>query len=190
MPPAPRPANERERLAGLQESGLVEGGPNPGLEAIVRQAAALLATPIAAVTLLDRTYMRFKASVGLGVPYSSRDSAFCGYAILQPEPLVVLDAHTDPRFADNPLVRGQPGIRFYAGVSVFGRDNLPFGALCVIDTVERRAVDEAALRSLRALADKVSAIMSTSTRRLTVQWEAGPKARQIAITSSEWPEEG
>ena len=142
MPGAPLPANEVERLrkVPLRTSGLLESGPNPDLDVIVRQAAALWGTPIAAVSLLDGTHQHFKASVGVGVPHTSRDMAFCGYVILQSEPLVVLDAHVDARFADNPLVLGRPDIRFYVGVPVYGQDRQPFGALCVIDTTERLAV--------------------------------------------------
>ncbi len=122
MPAAPFPADEIERVSALRTSGLLESGPNCDLDVIVRQAAAVWGTPIAAVSLLDGTHQHFKASVGLGVPHTSRDMAFCGYAILQSEPLVVLDAHADARFADNPLVLGRPDIRFYVGVPVYGRD--------------------------------------------------------------------
>ncbi|MFL5287065.1 MAG: hypothetical protein ACJ8AW_40375 [Rhodopila sp.] len=104
MPAAPLPAEELERLNALRASGLLESGHDPGLGAIVRQAAVLWETPISAVTLLDGTYLHFKARLGLGMPKISRDAAFCGYAILQAEPLVVLDAQEDWRFADNPLV--------------------------------------------------------------------------------------
>ena len=75
-------------------------------------------------------------------------------------PLVVLDTHHDWRFVDNLLVLSRPGIRFYAGVPVFGQGNLPFGALCVIDTVQWQKVDDAAIQSLRALAEQVTAILS------------------------------
>jgi GAF domain-containing protein len=164
MPAAPLPANENARLRALRTSGLLESGPDPDLDVIVRQAAALWNTPIAAVSLLDGTHQHFKASVGLGVPHTSRDMAFCGYAILQSEPLVVLDAYTDPRFADNPLVLGRPDIRFYVGVPVYGQDHQPFGALCVIDTAERLAVDDASIQSLLALSDQVSRILSAPHR--------------------------
>lgn len=145
MPAAPLPANEINRLRALRASGLLENGPDPDLDATVRQAK-LWGTPIAAVTLLDGTHAHFKAGTGLDVPYTSRDEAFCGYAILQSDPLVVLDAHTDPRFADNPLVLAQPGIRFYAGVPIYGPDDQPFGALCVIDMTERPQIDEKQFR--------------------------------------------
>ena len=164
MPAAPFPANEMERVRALRRSGLLESGPDADLDVIVREAAALWRTPIAAVSLLDSTHQHFKASVGVGVPHTSRNMAFCGYVILQSEPLVVLDAHVDARFADNPLVLGQPDIRFYVGVPVYGQDRQPFGALCVIDTIERLAVDDASIQSLLALSDQVSKILSAPHR--------------------------
>jgi GAF domain-containing protein len=164
MPAAPFPANEIERVSALRKSGLLESGPDPDLDLIVRQAAALWGTPIAAVSLLDGTHQHFKASVGVGVPHTSRDMAFCGYVILQSEPLVVLDAHVDARFADNPLVLSRPDIRFYVGVPVYGQERQPFGALCVIDTTERSGVDDASIQSLLALSDQVSKILSAPHR--------------------------
>jgi GAF domain-containing protein len=169
MPAAPRPANDSERIAALQESDLLETGAHPDLDAIVRRAAALWGTPIAALTLLDGTHAHFKAKLGLSSSGISRDVAFCGYAILQSDPLVVLDSHADWRFADNPLVLDQPLIRFYAGIPVFGQGNHPFGAhpfgaLCVIDTAARQGVNDEALNSLRSLADEASVILSASRR--------------------------
>ncbi len=164
MPAAPFPVNEIERVSALRRSGLLESGPDADLDVIVRQAAALWGTPIAAVSLLDGTHQHFKASVGLGVPHTSREIAFCGYAILQSEPLVVLDAQVDARFADNPLVLGRPDIRFYVGVPIYGQDRQPFGALCVIDTTRRLAVDDASIQSFLVLSDQVSKILSAPHR--------------------------
>jgi GAF domain-containing protein len=160
MPPAPHPADEMKRLEALRASGLLDIGRNPDLETIVREAAALYDTPIAAVTLLTATHQHFAASVGLGVPYTTRDEAFCGYAILQTEPLIVLDAHADARFKDNPLVLSQPGIRFYVGVPIFDGNHQPFGALCVIDTKQRLGVEQAMLESLQLLAGQVTSILA------------------------------
>ncbi len=160
MPAPPLPENESQRLSSMRASGLLMRGPDPRLDAIVRRATLLYATPIAAVTLLDRQHQWFKASVGLGVPHTSRVDAFCGYAILQEDPLVVLDATTDARFSDNPLVLTEPGIRFYAGASVFGVEGLPLGALCVIDVVKRTSFDAAAGESLLAMAGEVTAIFA------------------------------
>ena len=165
MPAAPLPANEQQRLASLEASGWLEAGPDARLQALVRQAAAAFETPISAVTMLDASHQHFKASQGLDAKHTSRDEAFCGYAILEEDPLVVLDARRDPRFADNPLVRGRPDIRFYAGMPVYGADGSAYGALCVIDTQERDSVDPALLETLRNLARQVSAQIANAPKK-------------------------
>ncbi len=156
MPSAPLPEDETERLRALRNTGLLESGADPLLDAIVQRAAALFGTPIAAVSLLDETRQNFKASVGLGVPHTNRNVAFCDYVILESEPLVVLDACADTRFADNALVVGAPSIRFYAGVPVFDATGQKLGALCVIDIATRKTVAPELIDALRALAADVS----------------------------------
>jgi GAF domain-containing protein len=157
MPKAPLRADESNRLRALRASHLLEKGSDRNLDAIVKRAAALFEAPIAAISLLTETKQRFMTAIGLGVPYTSREVAFCGYAILGTEPLLVLDAKLDPRFADNALVLGAPGIRFYVGAPVFGPAGRPFGALCVIDVGPRPIVSQGQLASLRVMAAEVTA---------------------------------
>ena len=185
MPAAPSTLNEAERLKALGQSRLLEDGSDPKLDAIVARAAALFGAPIAAVSLVGEVNQHFKASVGLGVSHTSRDVAFCAYTILGPQPLIVLDAPQDPRFADNALVLGAPGIRFYIGAPVFGSTYHPLGALCVIDTGAHSSVSQEQIASLHALSVEVSAhfaIRSALRRRHAAD---GPRATQTVITSSE-----
>ncbi len=160
--PDGRTGNEAARLLALRNSGLLDSGSDMRLDAIVHRAAMLFNVPMAAVSLLDDTRQVFRASVGLGLPYTPRDLAFCGYAILGTDPFVVLNAKLDPRFASNPLVQERPGIRFYAGAPVYGAEHQPFGALCVMDRRERLAVEAEELVALIALAAEVSRIFSTA----------------------------
>ena len=67
-----------------------------------------------------------------------RDQAFCAHAVLSEQLLEVPDALQDPRFADNPLVCGAPGIRFYAGMPLRLDNGARVGTLCVIDRQPRR----------------------------------------------------
>jgi len=183
MPAAPLPINEAERLAALHNSRLLEGGSDPKLDAIVERAAALFGAPIAAVSLVGDVNQRFKASFGLGVDHTSRDLAFCAYTILGTQPLIVLDAPQDPRFADNELVHGALGIRFYIGAPVFGSTYHPLGALCVIDTGAHSEVSQEQIASLHALSAEVSAHFASKNGRGHPAGE--PSATQTVITSSE-----
>jgi hypothetical protein len=77
--------------------------------------------------------------VGLDASEAHRDVAFCSYVLLEsaPEVLIVPDATKDPRFMGNPLVIGEPFIRFYAGTPII-LNGVKIGTLCIIDTHPRR----------------------------------------------------
>ncbi len=158
MPAAPLPRDEADRLRALHASGLLEAAADPALDAVVRRAARVFGAPICAVSLVAETRQVFKAAIGLGVPHTSRDVAFCAYAILDPDPLVVLDAARDPRFADSTLVTGDPGIRFYAGAPLFGPTGHRLGTLCVIDIDPRTGVAAADMTALVDMAADVTAL--------------------------------
>jgi GAF domain-containing protein len=176
MPAAPLPANEIERLSALYASELLESGPHPRLNAIVREATILWGAPMAALALVDAKHVHFKASIGLDVTPIARNEAFCAYAILQSDPLVVPDPRIDPRFADNPRVLAEPGIRFYAAVPVYGRNNQTFGALCVMDTVEHPQIYPVAVQMLSFLGEKATAVLSS--------YPEAHRAAEPAVTSS------
>jgi GAF domain-containing protein len=158
--PAPLPTDEADRLLALKESGLLQTGSDMRLDALVHRAAMLFNMPMAAISLLDQERQVLKSSIGMGIPYTARDLAFCGYTILGTEPFVVNDATGDARFADNPAVVGDPGVRFYAGSPVYGPGGQPLGALCVMDTRSDFHVDPATLAELKVIAAEISAIFS------------------------------
>lgn len=109
------PSNERERLAQLHALSVLDTAAEPLFDALTRAAMALTAVPIALISLIDTQRQWFKSNLGMGdVAQTPRDLAFCAHAILSDELMEVPDALADPRFADNPLVTGEPGIRFYA----------------------------------------------------------------------------
>ncbi len=150
MSPAPKPANESARLASLQECKILDTIPEQGFDDITGLAAYICQTPIALVSLIDRDRQWFKSKVGLAATETSRDLAFCAHAILQSGVFIVPDTHADERFADNPLVTGDPHIRFYAGVPLISIEGCSYGTLCVIDRVPRQLTPEQinALKSL------------------------------------------
>jgi PAS domain S-box-containing protein len=108
-----------------------------GLTAITEFAAKLCDVPIALVSFVERDRQWFPARTGLSVTETPRESSFCAHAMQCPDIMVVPDASTDPRFRDNPLVLGEPHIRFYAGAPLVAADGTQIGALCVIDTAPR-----------------------------------------------------
>nr|MCU0986304.1 diguanylate cyclase [Acetobacteraceae bacterium] len=163
MPAAPLPADEPQRLAALRELALLDTPAEERFDAFTRLARAVADTPIALFSMVDEDRQWFKAKEGLGACQTPRDQAFCAHAILTPQHvLVVEDATKDPRFADNPLVTGPPGIRFYAGAAVRAPSGHPVGTLCVIDTRPREMPGDLAQR-LADLARGVSEMLTLHT---------------------------
>lgn len=152
------PGNESERLKALLNYQILDTLPEDSYDDITLLASEICGTNMAAVSLIDSTRQWFKSKVGLAVPETARDEAFCAHAILQPDIMVVNDVQNDQRFADNPLVTGDPWIRFYAGAPLITPQGQALGTLCVIDKVQR-TLTKAQLSSLGALSRQVMAQM-------------------------------
>jgi two-component system, sensor histidine kinase and response regulator len=156
MTPAPLPANEPERLDALRRYAVLDTAREDSFDDLVGLAALLCQTPIALISLVDESRQWFKSSIGCEVDSTPREQSFCAHAILQRGLLVVEDATRDERFADNPLVTGPPGIRFYAGAPLITPAGHALGTLCVIDTRPRR-ISGRLRDALTALANRVVA---------------------------------
>ena len=122
---------------------------------IVRLAAELCGTEIALITLVDADRQWFKARVGVEQTETARDLSFCGHCINDRQPMVIEDTLGDPRFADNPLVTGEPHIRFYAGVPLLVDEGSSVGALSVADRAPR-SITPRQVASLQRLAAQVA----------------------------------
>lgn len=150
-PSDPERPDEAERLAALAGSGLMDTPPEEVFDRLTRLAAQLTGCPIALVTLLGAQRQWFKARVGIDLTETPRDWAFCSHALAAGGSFVVGDAANDPRFAGNPLVTGEPHVRFYAGVPLADAAGRQLGTLCVFDREPRR-LRERELRALHELA--------------------------------------
>ncbi len=151
---APIPENEAERMQALRELLILDTPPEERFDRIVEFAAEEFSVPIALISLIDDNRQWFKARFGLAVCETDRKSSFCGHAIHVPEVMVVSDATQDPRFADNPMVLGDPHIRFYAGAPLEVRPGVRIGTLCLIDR-RRRTLDDTDLAILMSLRELV-----------------------------------
>lgn len=145
------PEDEEERLAAVYRLGLLDTPEEERFDRHARIAAAALDAPIALVTLIDRERQWYKSHHGFDFSETSRDVGFCSHAILGEEPLIVNDALQDDRFADNPVVVGEPHVRFYAGIPLRAADGARVGAFCIVDNKPRR-LSAAQLRMLKDIA--------------------------------------
>lgn len=161
----PGTQDEQSRLAALKGYGVLDTPNEAEFDAIVREAARLLGTPIALISLIDADRQWFKAKVGLEASETPRSISFCTHAIRGPEMLVVEDATADERFANNPMVTGDPHIRFYAGMPLKTPSGKRIGTLCVIDSKPHRAPTPQEHAQLAALAEKTILALEERTRR-------------------------
>jgi PAS domain S-box-containing protein len=174
MTPAPLPQNESERLDALQRYEVLDTGPEQKFDDLTLLAALICQSPIALISLVDAERQWFKSRVGLTTSQTPRSVSFCGHAILEDDVMVVPDAAADARFADNPLVTGEPNVRFYAGAPLLTPGGQALGTLCVLDRVPRE-LTPAQLDALRALARQVVAQLELR-RRLQQEREHAKQA--------------
>ena len=133
----PFPEDELLRLETLRNLKILDTDPAERFDRITRLAKRICGTQIALVSLVDNDRQWFKSRQGLDATETSRDISFCGHAILDDQTMVVNDTLSDERFCDNPLVMGDPNIRFYAGYPLKAPDGNRVGTLCIIDDKPR-----------------------------------------------------
>ncbi len=161
----PVPENEAERLATLRALDVLDTAADERFDRITRLARQIFDVPIALVSLIDAERQWFKSRAGLDVQQTPREISFCGHAITQEDCMVVSDARDDVRFADNPLVIGDPRIRFYAAYPVCAPNGCALGRLCLIDTAPRQfsAEDEQLLRDLGGTVEQLFSATALAT---------------------------
>lgn len=160
MRPPALPENESLRVETLGRMDLIGVDDDERCQRYARLVRRLFDVPMAAVTIVGPNDQWFRGREGLAVSGTPREVSFCGHAILQAEPFYIPDASKDDRFADNPLVTGEPHIRFYASCPLFLPGDIAIGTLCVIDSAPR-TLDDTQLQLLRDLADCLQSEFTT-----------------------------
>jgi len=168
----PIPADEKHRLSVLQSFGLLNTPPEPELDEITTLAAEICGTPMAMISLVDETRQWSKSRFGPVPVEMPRADSFCAQAILDAEVLIVPDASEDRRFSGNPLVIGEPRLRFYAGAPLVTTTGVRIGTLCVLDPVPR---------SLEPRQQKALQVLS---RQVMARIELGREVRDAKRTES------
>lgn len=170
---------ERQRLAALDALALLDSPREPQFDQLVRLVADVFDVPMVAISLVAESRQWFKASVGLNVCETSREVSFCTHTIGSDELMVVENAPDDARFVSNPLVTGEPGIRFYAGAPLRFGGQHRVGTLCVLDS-RPRSFGPAERARLRMLADQCEALMSLHDKRRALTLEHARKEAALA----------
>lgn len=136
------PDNEEERLAAVRRYNILDTPPDGAFDRVTALAARIFNVPTAIVSVVDHDRIWFKSHHGTDVEQIGRDPGLCASAILQDDPWVIEDAPVDPRALANPLVAGEFGLKFYAGVPLRTRDGYNLGTLCILDTESRQFTAE------------------------------------------------
>ncbi len=147
---APSPSTETARLVALNRYAILDSEPEQSFDDLVILAAHICKTPIAMLSLVDDHRQWFKSKLGVQVRETPRESSICVHAIQQEDLFIVPDTLQDPRFRENPLVTGEPHIRFYAGAPLINEDGFALGTLCVVDR-EPRQLDAEQKEAINAL---------------------------------------
>lgn len=163
----PLPADEPERLAAVRRFAMLDTPAEHDFDDLTLLASNICETPISLITLLDTGRQWFKSRVGLDATETPRTISFCGHAILDKQLFEVPDTYDDQRFVDNPLVVGEPNIRFYAGAPLITSDGYRLGTLCVID------------RKPRSLSARQRAALEALSRQVVRQMEARAMAHEL-----------
>ena len=158
---------EERRLKALAEYRILGTEPESCYDDITQIAARTCHVPISLMTLVDKDRQWFKSKVGFQTSETRRDWSFCTHAIKENNPLIVHDAYQDKRFINNPLVIGEPKIRFYAGFPLKNNDGNKLGTLCVIDR-KPGSLDEEQCSIMELLAKQIVSFLELRKRSLNL----------------------
>ncbi len=147
---------EEDRLKAIDSYHILDTPKEEEFDGIVQMAARICRVPIALISFVTTGRQWFKSTVGTDLQETPLDCSICSHAILQKDLMVVPDTTMDDRTRNNPLVKGDPHLRFYAGALLETSDRLPLGTICVLDFAPR-TLDEHQCDTMRFLARQVMA---------------------------------
>ncbi len=158
------PPSEARRLEILAKYAILDTPPEEAFDDLTALAAHICHAPIALISLVDENRLWFKSRFGWEMEQMTRAASFCAHAILQPDVFTIPDARRDPRFANHPLVAGEPLLRFYAGCPLITAEGETLGTLCVLD-LEPRELHPDHERALRILSRHVMTLLELRRSR-------------------------
>lgn len=159
---------ESKRLQNLHHYRILDSLAEEEFDRITELASIICEVPISLISLLDKDRQWFKSKIGLDIEQTDRNYAFCNYAILTEETFEVEDATQDSRFKNNPLVTGNPNIRFYAGHPLIDDDGCALGTLCIIDR-KAKILNEKQKRALQILSKEVMALIIERRKKVELK---------------------
>lgn len=163
------PNNEEERLALLDSYSIIDSFIEIEYDNITAIASEICHTPISLVSLIDDKKQWFKSHHGLEITETPKEFSFCAHAINDPQnSFVVNDTREDKRFFDNPLVIGDPHVKFYAGIPLVGEEGLALGTLCVID-YKPNQLNASQINSLKALSNQVMSLLNLRKKKMDLE---------------------
>ena len=188
---------DEDRLGALDSYGILDTPPEEGFDEIVELATLICDAPVALVSFVTGDRQWFKARHDFPRRETDLDSSVCAHALSVPDLLIIEDLTTDPRTWDNPLVTGEPQIRFYAGAPLRTRQGLVLGTLCVIDKRPRpEGLTARQQDALRSLARQVMALLelrrtidgrdSFIARRRAAEARLGENTARLRVSEAHW----
>ncbi|GFE68086.1 PAS domain S-box protein [Chroococcus sp. FPU101] len=175
----PIPPNETERLSALHRYKILDTPPEVAFDRITTLAARLFKMPIALISLVDESRAWFKSCIGFDAREVPRDDTLCSFAVLTDEPLIIPNTRLDKRFACNPFVQSEPGVRFYAGAPLLSHDGFNLGTLCLLDSQPH---DPLTPEQQATLVDLAAMVVDELELRLAAQKIAQVDAALLEIT--------
>jgi diguanylate cyclase (GGDEF)-like protein/PAS domain S-box-containing protein len=171
--------DEQSRLEALKSYDILDTPPEADFDRLTWLIAHICETPMATMTLVDADRQWFKSVVGLELRETDRDIAFCAHTIRSTDLFVVPDTLKDPLFAKNPLVTGEPGIRFYLGVPLVSPGGFILGTLAVMDRVPR-TLAATQITALQTLAEQVMVQLELRRQRHVLETLTAERIQAIA----------